>query len=80
MKDGEPSFIEAVRAAEAELRAICEPTPLQRNEYLSAKYAAEIWLKREDLSPVRSYKIRGAANAMGKALAAAPGRRRFVCA
>ena len=74
------SFLDRVGAAEAELRAIFEQTPLQRNDYLSAKYRADVWLKREDLSPVRSYKIRGAANAMRKALAADPGRRRFVCA
>jgi threonine dehydratase len=73
-------FIAGVAAAEAALRAIFEPTPLQRNDYLSAKYGSEIWLKREDLSPVRSYKIRGASNAMRKALAADPSRRRFVCA
>ena len=29
-------------------------------------YEADIWLKREDLSPVRSYKLRGAFNAMRK--------------
>ncbi|MBP7002000.1 threonine ammonia-lyase IlvA [Amaricoccus sp.] len=75
-----PDFTAAVRAAEAELRSIFDPTPLQRNDYLSARHGAEIWLKREDLSPVRSYKIRGAANAMRKALAADPTRRRFVCA
>ena len=74
------AFLDRVRAAEAELRAIFEPTPLQRNDYLSAKHGAEIWLKREDLTPVRSYKIRGAFNAMRKALAADPDRRRFVCA
>ena len=69
-----------VRAAAAALRELFEPTPLQRNDYLSAKHGAEVWLKREDLSPVRSYKIRGAFNAMRKALAARPDRRRFVCA
>ena len=45
-----------------------------------AKHGADVWLKREDLSPVRSYKIRGAFNAMRKALGARPDRRRFVCA
>lgn len=81
MSENDPkAFLEAVRAAEIELRPLFEPTPLQRNEYLSAKYQADIWLKREDLSPVRSYKIRGASNAMRKALAAAPERRLFVCA
>ena len=79
MDKGE-AFLSGVAAAEADLRLLFEPTPLQRNDYLSGKYGADIWLKREDLSPVRSYKIRGAANAMRKALAADPTRRRFVCA
>ncbi len=73
-------FLAAVRDAEAALRGLFEPTPLQRSAFLSARYGAEIWLKREDLSPVRSYKIRGAFNAMRHALAARPDRRRFVCA
>lgn len=37
-------------------------TPLQLNERLSAATGAYVWLKREDLQPVRSYKIRGAYN------------------
>ncbi len=73
-------FLDGVRAADSALREIFEPTPLQRNDYLSARYKADIWLKREDLSPVRSYKIRGASNAMRKSLAARPDVRRFVCA
>lgn len=62
------------------LRALFEPTPLQRNDHLSSRYGAEIWLKREDLTPVRSYKLRGAFNAMRKVLAADPGQGHFVCA
>ncbi len=73
-------FVAEVRDAEHALRDLFERTPLQRNAYLSDRYGAEIWLKREDLSPVRSYKIRGAFNAMRNALAARPDRRRFVCA
>ena len=52
------------------MRAVFPATPLQRNDHLSAKYDADIWLKREDLTPVRSYKLRGAFNAMRKVLAA----------
>ena len=37
-------------------------TPLQLNERLSEATGAYVWLKREDLQPVRSYKIRGAYN------------------
>jgi threonine dehydratase len=43
---------------------------------LSDRFGAEIWLKREDLSPVRSYKLRGAFNAMRRAR----GANLFVCA
>ncbi|NOR63859.1 MAG: threonine ammonia-lyase IlvA [Rhodobacteraceae bacterium] len=61
------------------MRSLFEPTPLQRNDFLSARYEAEIYLKREDLSPVRSYKIRGAFNAIVKALDAGE-TGPFVCA
>ena len=56
------------QAAEAteRMRQLFPATPLQRNDHLSNVYDADIWLKREDLSPVRSYKLRGAFNAMGK--------------
>lgn len=62
------------------LRALFEPTPLQRNDHLSTRLGAEIWLKREDLTPVRSYKLRGAFNAMRKVLASTPAQGHFVCA
>ena len=74
------NFSKRARSAEAAMRALFEPTPLQRNDHLSAQYEADIWLKREDLTPVRSYKIRGALNAMRKALKANPDQQRFVCA
>jgi threonine dehydratase len=73
-------FADAARAAAQALRDLFPPTPLQRNAFLSERYGADIWLKREDLSPVRSYKIRGAFNAMRKRLSAEPGQTRFVCA
>jgi threonine dehydratase len=58
----------SIQAAEAakRMRQLFPATPLQRNDHLSNVYDADIWLKREDLSPVRSYKLRGAFNAMGK--------------
>lgn len=69
-------FRTQARVAEAEMRAVFQATPLQLNDHLSALYQAEIWLKREDLSPVRSYKLRGAFNAMRKLA----GQKHFVCA
>jgi threonine dehydratase len=73
-------FAEAAREAGTALRDLFDPTPLQRNDHLSARYGAEIWLKREDLSPVRSYKLRGAFNAMRKVRAKTPAQDHFVCA
>lgn len=51
-----------IDAAAQRLQGVARVTPLHRSERLSAEYGAEIWLKREDLQPVRSYKIRGAFN------------------
>lgn len=70
---------DVARAAEA-MRPFFAETPLQENDYLSRKTGARIFLKREDLSPVRSYKIRGAFNFFRKALAADRGAEVFVCA
>lgn len=74
------SFVDAARAATGQMRALFDPSPLQRNLHLSQRFDADIWLKREDLTPVRSYKIRGAFNAMRKVLARAPDQGQFVCA
>ena len=38
------------------------PSPLERNDRLSALVDGEVWLKREDRQVVRSYKLRGAYN------------------
>ncbi len=73
-------FGHSARKATDAMRALFPVTPLQRNAYLSDKFGADIWLKREDLSPVRSYKIRGALNAMVKRRAADPEQHQFVCA
>lgn len=73
-------FSDDARTCTEALRALFPATPLQRNDHLSAKYEADIWLKREDLSPVRSYKIRGAFNAMSKVRANYPLQELFVCA
>ena len=73
-------FSSAVGTSTRAIRALFPPTPLQRNEHLSQRYGCDLWLKREDLSPVRSYKIRGAFNAMRKVLARGDDRRHFVCA
>lgn len=51
-----------IDAAAARLEGIANRTPLQLSHRLSEATGASIYLKREDLQPVRSYKIRGAYN------------------
>ena len=73
-------FAATARSATLALRELFPETPLQRNDHLSARYGAEVYLKREDLTPVRSYKLRGAFNAMRKMRAVQPDQGHFVCA
>ncbi|MCS3529160.1 threonine ammonia-lyase IlvA [Chryseobacterium sp. JUb7] len=54
--------LENVREARKTLENIVHVTPFQKSFRLSKKFSAEIFLKREDMQPVRSYKIRGAYN------------------
>ncbi len=52
--------------ARQNIRDIVTKTPLELSAYLSAKYNAKIYLKREDLQNVKSYKIRGAYNLISR--------------
>jgi threonine dehydratase len=57
--------IEDIRAARERLTGVVLRTPLVRIDVPGA--AGEIWLKLENLQPIGSFKLRGAANAMLKA-------------
>lgn len=48
--------------ASLRLRKVVSHTPLQRSANLSKRYGCNVYLKREDLQVVRSYKLRGAYN------------------
>ncbi|MEY4380914.1 MAG: threonine ammonia-lyase [Bacteroidota bacterium] len=52
------------KGAYARLKDVVKKTPLTYNHNLSRKYGCEVYLKREDLQIVRSYKLRGAYNMM----------------
>ncbi|TDQ27473.1 threonine ammonia-lyase IlvA [Tenacibaculum caenipelagi] len=52
----------AIQQAATTLKEVVAVTPLQENFNLSRQFNANIFLKREDLQQVRSYKIRGAYN------------------
>lgn len=51
-----------IDAAAKRISDIIEPTPLQLSPRLSELTGAQVYLKREDLTAVRSYKLRGAYN------------------
>lgn len=53
--------IDSLRASER-IKSVVTRTPLLYNIHLSEKYKADVYLKREDLQVVRSYKLRGAFN------------------
>ncbi|PIQ21840.1 MAG: threonine dehydratase, partial [Cytophagales bacterium CG18_big_fil_WC_8_21_14_2_50_42_9] len=71
--------VEGIKAAEERLKGVVVHTPLIRSINLSEKYGANIYLKREDLQVVRSYKLRGAYNKI-KSLPLAQLQNGIVCA
>lgn len=52
--------LEDILIAYQQLKDIVAHTPLQKNDRLSEKYNCNVYLKREDLQHVRSFKLRGA--------------------
>jgi threonine dehydratase len=65
--------------AAARLKPVVVRTPLVLSQSLSKKYSAAVYLKREDLQVVRSYKLRGAYNMMSS-LPAGQLQKGVVCA
>lgn len=51
-----------IEDAHERVRSVVRKTPLELHAGLSKKYGAHVYLKREDLQAVRSYKLRGAYN------------------
>ncbi|MEH7293293.1 threonine ammonia-lyase IlvA, partial [Priestia megaterium] len=58
--------LEDIMIANQLIKDVVVHTPLQRNDVLSERYECNIYLKREDLQVVRSFKIRGAYNRIKK--------------
>lgn len=71
--------IEDILIAHNRVKEQIVETPLQRNEVLSQRYECNVYLKREDLQVVRSFKIRGAYNFI-RSLSAEEAERGVVCA
>lgn len=67
------------KTAALRLKKIITKTPLQLNQNLSRRFQCKVYLKREDLQVVRSYKLRGAYNMMSS-LTAEQVKNGVVCA
>ncbi|MFT3679174.1 MAG: threonine ammonia-lyase [Ferruginibacter sp.] len=65
--------------ASLRLKKVVNKIPIQLNRNLSKKYQCNVYLKREDLQVVRSYKLRGAYNMMSS-LPAEQLQKGVVCA
>ena len=71
--------IQRIHKAKDIVREVALETPLQLNERLSEQYGAKVYLKREDLQPIRSFKLRGAYHKIYK-LSKEERKRGIVCA
>ncbi|MRX70896.1 threonine ammonia-lyase IlvA [Bacillus lacus] len=71
--------VEDIIKAHQLIKDVTVHTPLQKNQRLSDQYACSVYLKREDLQIVRSFKIRGAYHKMKK-LDVAAREKGIVCA
>ncbi|WP_150274772.1 threonine ammonia-lyase IlvA [Paenibacillus tepidiphilus] len=81
MREGEDRIVgmEDIVRAHHVLREVIVRTPLQLDAVLSARYGCSVYLKREDLQIVRSFKIRGAYN-MIRSLSEEDRAKGIVCA
>lgn len=60
LEDGTPDYLKLILTSK--VYEVCQETPMSPAVNLSAKYGTNIFLKREDLQPVFSFKLRGAYN------------------
>ncbi|MFK7830016.1 MAG: threonine ammonia-lyase, biosynthetic [Congregibacter sp.] len=67
------------RILDARVYDVARETPVDEARLLSARFDNRIWLKREDLQPVFSFKVRGAYNKMHR-LSAAQRKRGVIAA
>ncbi|RSK27300.1 threonine dehydratase [Bacillus sp. HMF5848] len=71
--------LEDIMVASQQLKDVVLHTPLQKNDILSERYNCNVFLKREDLQVVRSFKLRGAYNRI-KSLSEEEKTNGIVCA
>ncbi|MDO4782892.1 MAG: threonine ammonia-lyase IlvA [Capnocytophaga felis] len=71
--------VQEVQKAMLRIKSVITTTPLSQSMRLSKLFEAEVFLKREDLQQVRSYKIRGAYNKISS-LSETDKQKGIVCA
>lgn len=71
--------VEDIITARQRLKGVAIKTPLLKNHNISKQFGANIFLKREDMQVVRSFKIRGAYNKM-KSMSTDELKNGIVCA
>jgi threonine dehydratase len=71
--------MEDIMVANHVVKDVINRTPLQRNQILSDRYGCNVYLKREDLQVVRSFKIRGAYHFI-RSLSEEQAKKGVVCA
>ncbi|WP_297983497.1 threonine ammonia-lyase IlvA [uncultured Chryseobacterium sp.] len=71
--------LKSIQEAAENLNGVAVHTPLMKNENLSERHNTQVFLKREDLQPVRSYKLRGAYHKISN-LSESEKKRGIVCA
>jgi threonine dehydratase len=72
--------IDDVRAAARRIVGTAWPTPMMPSRWLSRLTGADVWLKLETVQATGSYKIRGAANAVGRHLERHPNATTIITA
>lgn len=79
LKENSLIQVKDILKAHQNVKDVVIHTPLQRNDRLSERYECNIYLKREDLQVVRSFKLRGAYHKM-KQLSSEQTENGVVCA
>ncbi|KAH6608919.1 threonine ammonia-lyase [Trichoderma cornu-damae] len=64
LPDGHPDYLRMIASATSRVYEACKTTPLTQAINLSNRMECNVLLKREDLQPVFSFKLRGAYNKM----------------
>ncbi|KOS17462.1 Threonine dehydratase [Escovopsis weberi] len=64
LEDGTPDYLRMIASATSRIYEACNKTPLTHAANLSKRLGCNVLLKREDLQPVFSFKLRGAYNKM----------------